>query len=209
MSPRIYDISPPITRNLAVFPGDTAPRREVLLDMERGDNLTLSTLHSTVHLGAHVDGPNHYGSNAPAIDAVPLDRCIGPCQVVHVDVAPRSRITVDDLQDSVEAPRVLFRTDTYPDPDTWTDAFAALSPDLVDHLHDRGVILVGIDTPSVDTPDSKDLPTHRRFLANDMTILEGLVLRDVTPGTYELIALPLPLVGFDASPVRAILRTQT
>ena len=66
--------------------------------------------------------------------------------------------------------------------------------------------LVGIDTPSVDLFDSKDLPAHKAFLRCDMAILEGLVLAEVPPGLYELIALPLKLVGFDASPVRAVLR---
>ena len=89
----------------------------------------------------------------------------------------------------------------------WNRDFAALSAELIDFLHDRGVITVGIDTPSIDLPDSKDLPAHKAVLRHDMTILEGLVLKDVPEGTYELIALPLPLVGFDASPVRAVLRT--
>ncbi|MCZ6834539.1 MAG: arylformamidase, partial [Planctomycetota bacterium] len=66
---------------------------------------------------------------------------------------------------------------------------------------------VGLDTPSVDLQNSKDLPSHARFLANDMAILEGLVLADVPAGLYELIALPLKLMGFDASPVRAVLRS--
>ncbi|MCH7703629.1 MAG: hypothetical protein IIB61_00835, partial [Planctomycetes bacterium] len=74
-------------------------------------------------------------------------------------------------------------------------------------LHEDGVITVGIDTPSVDLSDSKELPAHHRFLANDMAIIEGIVLTDVPAGTYELIALPLRLVGFDASPLRAVLRS--
>ena len=81
-----------------------------------------------------------------------------------------------------------------------------IEPDLVDVLHERGVRLVGIDTPSVDDFRSKDLPAHHRFLANDMAIIEGLRLGDVPDGFYELIALPLKLEGFDASPVRAVLR---
>jgi len=104
-------------------------------------------------------------------------------------------------------PRVLFATGTFPDPENWNRDFAALSAELIDFLHDRGVITVGIDTPSIDLPDSKDLPAHKAVLRHDMAILEGLVLKDVPEGTYELIALPLPLVGFDASPVRAVLRT--
>ncbi len=84
----------------------------------------------------------------------------------------------------------------------------ALDPALVDELHVRGVRLVGVDTPSVDLFESKELPAHRRFLAHGMAILEGLVLGAVPDGFYELIALPLPLVGFDASPVRAVLREE-
>jgi len=104
-------------------------------------------------------------------------------------------------------PRVLIATGTYLDATRFSEDFVALEPALIDALHARGVRLIGLDTPSVDLFTSKDLPAHGRFLANDMAILEGLVLRDVPPGIYELIALPLPLVGFDASPVRAVLRT--
>lgn len=203
----IYDISPPVTGDLKVFPGDTTPSREIRLDMKRGDALTLSTLRSTVHVGAHVDAPSHYGVDAPSIEAVELARCLGPCQVIRVDTQRGARITPDEITADIATERLLIATGTYPDPTTWNDDFAALSAELVDHLHELGVKLVGVDTPSVDSADSKDLPAHRRFLANDMLILEGLVLADVPEGTYELIALPLALAGFDASPVRAILRT--
>ncbi|MFQ5411942.1 MAG: cyclase family protein [Phycisphaerae bacterium] len=202
----LYDITPPITKSLAVWPGDTIPTREVLLDMKQGDHLTLSTLHATVHLGAHADGPNHYGADAPAIDERSLDLYLGPCQVVHVDVRRGTRIQVEDVDAEISEARVLFRTGTFPDPENWNNDFAALSPELIDHLHGRGVRLIGIDTPSVDLFDSKDLPAHKAFLKNDMAILEGIVLSDVPEGRYELIALPLRLIGFDASPVRAVLR---
>ena len=212
----LFDISPPITSSLAVWPGDTPPSREVLLDMHKGDNVTLSTLRATVHLGAHADGPNHYGVDAPAIDQRSLDYYLGPAQVVHVDVPRGERITCemfDAMQPkqsrAVPSPvsRVLIATGTYPDANNWDEDFAALAPELVDALHERGVKTIGIDTPSVDLFDSKDLPAHKRFLANDMAILEGLMLQDVPTGVYELIALPLKLAGFDASPVRAVLRT--
>lgn len=201
-----YDITPRISPALAVWPGDTPPTRQVLLDFARGDNLTLSTLQATVHLGAHADAPSHYGPGAPAIDQRPLDVYIGPCQVIHVPAARGARIGPEVLAGLVHAPRVLIATGTYPDPTRFNQDFAALAPELVDHLHARGVRLVGVDTPSVDLFDDKNLTAHGRFLVHDMTILEGLVLRDVPAGEYELIALPLPLVGFDASPVRAILR---
>lgn len=112
-----------------------------------------------------------------------------------------------DLPSDLGAPRLLVRTDTFTDPDHFREDFAALHPDLVASCADRGVRLIGIDTPSVDPFSSKDLPAHRAFLARDLAILEGLVLANVPDGLYELIALPLRLDGFDASPVRAILRS--
>ena len=202
----IYDISPPITDSLAVWPGDTPPTREVLLDMAKGANITLSTLRATVHLGAHADGPNHYGAGAPAIHERRLDYYLGPCQVIRVSAERGKRIAPEQVTAPITEPRVLIATGTYPDATRFADDFAALSPELVERLHDRGVITIGIDTPSVDLFDSKDLPAHQAFLRHDMAILEGLVLKDVPEGPYELIALPLRLVGFDASPVRAILR---
>lgn len=204
---RIFDITPAITSSLAVWPGDTPPSREILLDMHRGDNLTLSTLRCTVHVGAHADAPSHYGTEAPTIEARSLDYYVGSCQVIHVQAKAATRMEPDDLLVPIKAPRVMIATGSYPDPESLNEDFAALSPQLVDRLHDQGVRTIGVDTPSVDLFHSKDLPAHKRFLANDMAILEGLVLCDVPAGLYELIALPLKLVGFDASPVRAILRT--
>lgn len=203
----IYDISPPITTRLAVWPGDTPLSREVLCDLKRGDSVTLSTLHATVHLGAHADAPSHYAIDAPGIDELPLDLFIGPCQVIRVNVPNATRVTPDMLHVAVQAPRVLLATGTFPDPEHFNHDFAALSPELVTWLHERGVKLVGLDTPSVDLFDSKELPSHQMFFRCGMVNLEGLRLADVPPGIYELIALPLKLVGFDASPVRAILRT--
>jgi arylformamidase len=203
---RIYDLSPRITQRLAVWPGDTPPTREVLADMKAGANLTLSTLRATVHLGAHADAPSHYGRDAAAIDERDLGLYLGPCQVVRVRVPRGVRVPVSAVPDPLSAPRVLYATGTFPDPEIFNTDFAALEPALVDALHARGVRLVGIDTPSVDLHASKDLPAHGRFLAHDMAILEGIVLDGVPEGVYELIALPLRLAGFDASPVRAVLR---
>jgi arylformamidase len=175
--------------------------------MKQGANLTLSTLHATVHLGAHADAPSHYGRDAPAIHQRKLDYYLGRCQVVHVPVPRGNCIQPGQLKTPVAAPRLLLATNTYPDPEQFNEDFAALSPELVEELHGQGVRLIGIDTPSVDPFSSKDLPAHKAFLKCDMAILEGLVLKDVPPGIYQLIALPLRLADFDASPVRAILRT--
>jgi arylformamidase len=203
----IYDLSPPISPALKVWPGDTPPSREVLLDMKAGANLTLSSLYATVHLGAHADAPSHYGQDAPSIEARPLDLYVGPCQVVRVAARRDSLLRPADIAGAaIRAPRVLLATGTFPDPNVFNEDFAAYSAELVDHLHAQGVRLIGIDTPSIDPFPSKDLPAHQACLRHDMAVLEGLLLAHVPEGVYELIALPLPLVGYDGSPVRAILR---
>jgi len=202
----IIDISPPLNASIAVWPGDTPLAREVLLEIARGASVTLSTLRATVHLGAHADAPSHYANGAPDIAARSLTYYLGECEVMRVPVGRGEVITPAMLPREPSAPRVLFATGTFPDPGAFNEDFAALSPALVEHLHAAGVILAGIDTPSVDPFASKELAAHRRFLAHDMAILEGLVLAEVADGHYELIALPLRLEGFDASPVRAVLR---
>jgi len=203
----LLDISPPLNRSVAVWPGDTPLAREVLLEIARGGaSVTLSTLRATVHLGAHADAPSHYARDGADIAGRSLTFYVGECEVMRVPVERGGVITPAMLPREPSAPRVLFATGTFPDPGVFNQDFAALSPALVDHLHAAGAILAGIDTPSVDPFASKELAAHRRFLAHDMAILEGLVLEGVEEGHYELIALPLRLEGFDASPVRAVLR---
>lgn len=209
----LYDITPPLTPGIGVWPGDTPLSREVLCDLARGDTVTLSTLRATVHLGAHADGPNHYAPHAPGVGERRLEHYLGPCLLVDADVSRGARVRAEDLRlpargsGRITQPRVLIRTGTFPDPQRWNADFAALDPTLVDALASERVITVGIDTPSVDLQDSKDLPAHAAFARHDMAILEGLALAGVPAGVYELIALPLRLIGFDASPVRAVLRS--
>lgn len=202
---RLLDISPPITPRIAVWPGDTPFSQTWLCRLDQGANLDLSSVTTTVHLGAHADGPSHYAAGAPGIGERPLELYYGPCQVIHVDVRRGERVRLEHLPVPVTAPRVLLRTGTCPDPDRWSSDFASLSPELVDHLAASGVRLVGIDTPSVDLFDDKVLLSHQRVAAHDMAVLEGLVLDHVQPGLYTLIALPLRILGADASPVRAVL----
>lgn len=201
----LIDISPVIRPSIAVWPGDVGFSRSVALDLDSGDNLTLSSITSTVHVGAHTDAPSHYGRGAPDIASRDLDRYYGPCQVIDVAVARGERLTPAHLDGPIQAPRILFRTGTFPDPDRFNSDFASLSPALIDHLADQGVVLVGIDTPSVDLFDDKVLLSHTAILRRDLGILEGVVLDHVDPGLYTLIALPLKLAGCDASPVRAAL----
>lgn len=203
--PRLIDISPPLSPRIAVWPGDVPFRQDYALRMDQGGNLDLSSVTTTVHLGAHTDGPSHYARGAPGIGERPLDLYYGPCQVLTVQVARGARIQPADLPGPVRAPRLLLHTGTFPDPERFDTDFAALSPALVDHLAAHGVRLVGIDTPSVDPFDSKALESHQAIHRHDMAILEGVVLQDVADGLYMLIALPLRIPGADASPVRAVL----
>ena len=204
----LIDISPPIDSSIHVWPGDTPFMHSVNLDMNAGANITLSEIHTTVHVGAHADAPAHYVRDGMDIASRRLEFYIGRCVVLRVPVRRGERVIVEHLDGKVlSAPRVLLRTGTFPDPRKWNNDFAYLSPALVEHLYQHGVMLVGIDTPSVDAFDSKVLEAHQAFARNDMAMLEGLVLDHVDEGEYELIAPPLPLVGADASPVRAVLRT--
>ncbi len=203
---RVFDISPEISAETAVFPGDTLFSQKVLMDCQKGDHLGLSSLTTTPHIGAHVDAPNHYHADGVGISERALGFYMGDCQVVAVDLPRGSRIRPQHIADiKISAPRVLFKTLSFPDPQVWNDDFCALSQELVDHLAQQRVRLVGIDTPSIDLAQDKELESHHAIFKNDMAILEGIVLDKVDVGFYTLIALPLKMKNLDASPVRAVL----
>ena len=204
----LIDISPVLDAGVAVWPGDTPFARNVSLDIDAGAHLTLSDVRTTLHAGAHADAPSHYAAGGADIASRSLDYYIGQCIVVHVNVERGDRIRPMHIAGkAITAPRVLFHTGTFPDPRNWNDDFASLSPAVIDVLHQHGVILVGIDTPSVDPFESKALESHQALAEHEMANLEGLVLDGVAEGAYELIAAPLRIRGGDASPVRALLRT--
>ena len=203
----ILDISPVISDKTAVWPGDTPLNRQILLSLTQGHNIDLSTFHGTVHIGAHADAPSHFVAGGGSIESVALDPYIGPCYVHSVKA--KKLISPQDCQLPVSkgAKRVLFKTDSFPDPEFFNTDFCAISPEALSFLGKNGVVLVGIDTPSIDPFDSKSLDAHQKLNTHGIRNLEGLVLNHVQDGFYELIALPLRLHGFDASPVRAVLRT--
>ncbi|HET8900719.1 MAG TPA: cyclase family protein [Holophagaceae bacterium] len=202
---KIHDISPLISPRLAVWPGDVPFSRSVAVSMAEGANLDLSSMTATLHLGAHADAPSHYAADGAGMDAVNLMPYYGPCQVLRVAVERGERILPQHLRADIAAPRVLFHTGTFPDPEVWNTDFASLSPELIEHLHGKGVLLVGLDTPSVDPFESKALESHQALARTGMRNLEGLVLDAVPEGLYTLAALPLKIEGADASPVRAML----
>ncbi len=201
----LIDISPPIKPGIAVWPGDVPYHINKSLDITKGAHLDLGSITSTLHVGAHADAHLHYDAAGRDAASMPLDAYYGPCQVIDVSARRGERFGLADLQSPIDAPRVLLRTGTFPDPGHWNTDFAAPEPELIDALADAGVVLVGFDTPSTDLQESKDLPSHKRLAARGICNLEGLVLGHVEPGHYTLIALPLPIVGGDASPVRAVL----
>jgi arylformamidase len=201
-----FDISPAISEKTAVFPGDTPFRRKIELDFKTGHHLQLSSVSSSLHIGAHVDAPNHYHAKGESIDQRDLGIYIGRCQVISVKIARGERIYPKDISATpIQAERVLFKTGSFPDPENWNSDFNSLSPELVSELAAKKVILVGIDTPSVDPEQSKQLEAHTEIFKHGMANLEGIVLSQVPDGLYTLIATPLRLKDADASPVRAIL----
>lgn len=204
---KIIDISPVVSETTAVWPGDTPLNREILLSLSAGNNIDLSTFHGTVHIGAHADAPSHFINGGSSIESVALEPYIGTCYV-H-SVRGKKLITAQDceLPLSMGVKRVLFKTDSYPNPDSFNRDFCAISPQALNLLGESGIVLVGIDTPSVDPFESKSLDAHQALHTHGIRNLEGLVLSHVDDGLYELIALPLRIKGFDASPVRAVLRT--
>jgi arylformamidase len=188
-----------------VFPGDVSFARNVSLDIAKGHNIGLSSIATTLHLGAHADAPNHYAAGKEGIASRDLSRYLGPVRVVEARVPRGERVSQKHLSSSEVCERMLVRTNTFPNPDQWNSDFASYSPELIEDWAKRGVKTIGIDTPSIDPETSKDLPSHAMVAKYDLSILEGLVLTDVPEGLYTLIALPLKLEDADASPVRAIL----
>lgn len=201
----LLDISPPIHPGIRVWPGDTPYTTQKALDIEAGAHLDLGSMRTTFHVGAHTDAHRHYVPGGADAASMPLDAYYGPCQVIAVSAERGKRFSVGDLRSPLESSRVLLKTGTFDGHDAWNTDFAAPEPGLIDFLAEAGVVLVGLDTPSTDLFESKDLAAHKRLAASGVANLEGLVLDHVAPGHYTLIALPLRLVGADASPVRAVL----
>jgi arylformamidase len=205
MTQRILDISPTISRQIAVWPGDVNFQHKLSLDMTKGDNITLSAVTSTLHVGAHADAPNHYQRDGAGIGECALEPYFGLCQVITVSLPRDHRIKPEHIKTTIKAPRVLFKTSSFPNPDQFNEDFNSLSPELIEYLHEKELVLVGIDTPSIDPFNDKILESHQAIARTAMRNLEGLVLSHVEDALYTLVALPLKIAHADASPVRAVL----
>jgi arylformamidase len=203
---KLWDISPPISKDSPLFPGDTAYSQQWTATISPSCPVNISAITMSPHTGAHADAPLHYGDGAATIGQVDLLPYLGPCRVVHA-IGCGALVEPRHLQHALEhlPPRVLVRT-CEAAPTTWSPEFSAYAPDTIELLAELGVLLVGIDSQSVDPADSKLIHSHHGLLRHGLRVLENLVLDDVPAGDYELIALPLKLMTADASPVRAVLR---
>lgn len=202
---RVIDITCTLSPRLAVWPGDVQFSRQSRAQEEDGHFTDVSFMRTTLHVGTHADAPAHVLKGGLTIDLLDLSPFLGPCEVIEVKLPPRERLHPRHLSAHVRAPRVLFKTGSYPDPETFTDAFNSFSPELIYSLRDQGCVLAGLDTPSVDPFDSDHLESHHALFKSGLRYLEGLYLKDVQPGLYTLVALPLKIEGGDGSPVRAVL----
>lgn len=208
MSRRIWDISQTLRPGLPVWPGDTEFAFERSWRMEDGSPVNVGRMTMSTHSGTHGDAPLHYAADGADIASVGLDAYLGECFVVDARRA-KGEVRIGDLPHLDNVDRVLFRTfDAFPH-EKWNSSFTAIAPQTIEWLAMQGVRLIGTDAPSVDPQESKTMDAHRMVLEHDMRILEGLVLDDVPPGRYELIALPLKIAGGDAGLCRAILRELT
>ena len=204
---RLWDISPPVHAGSPVFPGDTAYSQQWCATIGPGCPVNVSAITLSPHVGAHADAPLHYDAQGATIGDVSLDAFLGPCRVIHA-IGCGPLITWGHIAHAVDdalPSRVLVRTYAQA-PEQWDDQLTAYAPDTIERLADRGVVLVGIDTASIDPADSKTLDSHQVIRRQGVRVLENLVLDNVPEGDYELIALPLKLTTADASPVRAVLR---
>lgn len=210
----IYDISVPIRSQTPTFPGDPAIQIDSFLEMKRGDAANVTALCFGAHTATHVDAPAHFIEGAATVASLPLEVLMGPAVVVEIpaDAAVVTEEMVQDL-DLAAAPRVLFKTRNS---DFWEHTangfrqdFTYIETAAAHALVQKGVRLVGIDYLSVEQFQSGNFSTHLALLENDVVIVEGLDLRGIDAGVYELICLPLRLDGGpgDGAPARAVLRT--
>ena len=194
-----------------VYEGDAPIRFEFLKDMRKGDPLTLSVYSLGAHSGTHIDAPMHFIATGAPIDQVALDRLMGAARVIDipdsVQAIGASELNRHDWRGST---RVLFRTRStvrgWMDSSTFHRDFAYIAPDAAELLADAGVVLVGVDYISAEQFGAPAPRTHQILLGRGIPIVEGLDLRPVEAGDYDLIVLPIKVSGHEGAPARAIVR---
>ena len=208
MEQRIYDITVPISATLPCYPGDPAVDITPVAQITRGDAANVSRVTLTSHSGTHLDVPRHFLAHGTTVDAIDLTVLLGPVRVCAIPGT--AHITADDVQalHLQGVRRVLFQTANaalWERPGFQSD-YVALTAAAAQLLVELEVGLVGIDYLSIDAFERQDFPVHRILLGAGILILEGLDLRVVPPGEYELVALPLLLQDGDGAPARVLLR---
>lgn len=200
------DISQVLNDKIPVWPGDTPFQYKVSWGMEESGSVNVGQVTMSTHTGTHIDAPFHFESDGKKVIDLDFNLYIGPALVIHVQ-KPAS-IGIKELE-GIElkgVKRLLVRTDAWQDKTVFPEHIPHIEPELAPYLAGKGIQLLGLDLPSVDPLDSKDLSAHHELNNQGIHILEGLVLDKIEPGEYELAALPLPLGQADGSPVRAVVR---
>ncbi|MCM3718745.1 arylformamidase [Fictibacillus phosphorivorans] len=206
---KIYDISMPLYNGVPNWPGDTPYAFDLPWTKEQSGSVNVGRLEMSTHTGTHIDAPFHFDNEGKRVIDLPLDLYTGPALVI--DVTGSKEITAESIDGRLTngTKRVIFKTSCWSDRTTFPDQIVPISSEVVPLLKVQGVGLIGVDMPSVDPLDSKELQAHHALHQHNIHILEGLLLDDVPEGEYELIALPLPLQEGDGSPVRAILKERS
>jgi arylformamidase len=203
---RIFDVSRAVDEKTAVWPGDTVFSRRAVMRIADGCSCNVTTIAMSLHTGTHADAPSHYVEGAPATHELDLAKYLGPCRVL----TPKSKVALEpeDVEglDLAHEERLLVRSPFPLRDDEWRNDFFYCSAAIAALFAREGLRLIGLETPSMDPMTSKELRAHKTLHGAGVAILESLDLSSVVDGRYELIALPLKIVGADAAPVRAVLR---
>lgn len=202
---RIIDISQPVSEETATWPGDQPFELNWTMRMDRGDSVNVAAIRMSVHVGTHTDGGYHVSPTGKRPADLPLESYVGRARVIDARGRDALDEAVLDDVDLANTARLLFRTRDAVDPASFPLAFLAPTPGLARKIVAAGIKLIGSDAPSMDDADSKTLDSHHILADGGVATLENLVLTDVEPGEYTLIALPLKLMEADSAPVRAIL----
>ena len=205
---KLIDVSVPLDATLPTYPNNTPFSLEPVKRVARGESSNVSTLHMSAHTGTHVDAPRHFFDEGAGTEALPLELLIGRARVV--EVVSRSGISAADLSaiDLSEELRLLIKTHNsrlWGSPDFHPD-YVGVTESGARHLVDHGIKVVGVDYLSVEQFRAPGAPAHHVLLGAGTIVIEGLNLADVDPGVYEMICLPLRVVGADGAPARVVLR---
>jgi arylformamidase len=207
--PRWIDISVPLRNGMVHWPSDPPFEIQRIRDIGKGDTANLSRILMGAHSGTHIDAPLHFVPNGKGIDNMPLEATVGRARVIAISDKESIKPEEIDRHRIRRGERILFKTENSShvwNTDAFIDDFVFLSKEAASILAERMVRLVGVDYLSVGAFKGDGGETHRILLEAGIWVIEGLDLSQVKPGKYDLICLPLKLVGGDGAPARAILR---